>query len=891
MDDGPELERLSRALAGRYAVQRELGRGGMGTVYLAEDMKHGRQVAIKVLHADLASGVASERFLREIRISAYLSHPHIIALFDSGEVDGRPYYVMPYVDGESLRARLDREGQLPIADALRITGEVAAALDHAHAQGVVHRDVKPENILLTEGGTLIADFGIAHAIGQAGGERLTRTGIAIGTPAYMAPEQMGASPIDGRADQYSLACVAYEMLAGYAPFAGPTPQVVMARHAADEVPPLRSVRKTVPEGLEGALVRALEKTPADRFESCASFTEVLSAVGPARKAMPKQRVALMAVAALAIVALAYVGVRTLTREGEADPVPAGATGDLVANRVAVLPFENQTADSSSAMIALGESTARSIVELLEGLGTVETVPLRQLSDLADGEAATTAGAMDLARATQARILVTGAFHQRGDSLEFLAEVTDVAEGRTVETVVPTRVDLSGPLLDLETLRSDVAGAVAYYADPWSERLGLRDRPSLPNLEAYREFSEGNRHDARSELAAASLRYQAAWEKDTTFLSALFLSAWASMPAVLYTVRADSLVQLLEARRTRLSPIELAALDQLQAVLAGDLLARLEAARRERALNPSDGTNGALGFVALDANRPLEALDAFAAIDTSQFWGAREYPQFWRKWAEVYHALDQHEEELEIARQGVRRFPGTANVNGAEMHALAALGRVDEIEDVIDRFRGMQHNVPWSNMLSEWFVAGRICMRHGHLECADRLLRQLIADYEGRLPDPDAALNLARAHAEAGRDEEASRLYSDVEGLARVYAAASAYQIVDRFGESAALYGGLLEDYPDRSGYHWYHGMLAARLGDEETALEQERWLARWDHMYRDWFRSGIYAHLGQRERAIELFRRAVAEGLPIWPYSQQYTLGSMPLWGDPEFEAIFEPKG
>jgi tetratricopeptide (TPR) repeat protein len=569
-----------------------------------------------------------------------------------------------------------------------------------------------------------------------------------------------------------------------------------------------------------------------------------------------------------------------------------AASDLVANRVAVPPFENRSGDSSTAMSVLGERVAGSITEILEELGILETVPTPQLSGLAADEGATAANPMDLARATQARILVTGAFYARGDSLEFRAEVTDVADGRTVETVAPARADPAHPLPDMAGLRSDVAGAVAFYADPWSERWGLREGSSLPNLEAYRQFSEGNRHYVRSELSAASLRYQAAWAADTTFLAALFPSAWASMPSVLPTPRADTLVRLLEARRTRLSPVELTALDELKNVLAGDLLARLEAVRRRRDLDPNDATNGSLGYVALDANRPREALEAFAAIDTSRFVYARENAQFWRKWAEVYHALGRHEEELEVAREGVRRFPGRSEVNGAEMHALAALGRVEEIEEVIDRFRGMRHTAPWSNMESEWFVAGRICMRQGHVECAARLLGGLIAYYEELLPDPDAALGVARAHAAEGREAEADRLYRQVEGLARVYAEASAYEIVDRAEESAALYERLLQwNRGYLPGFRWYLGMLAARRGDEGAALEQERWLAGWDNMRRDWFRSGIYANLGRRERAIELFRRAVAEGLPIWVYSQQYTLGSMPLWGDPEFEAIFEPKG
>jgi tetratricopeptide (TPR) repeat protein len=795
---------------------------------------------------------------------------------------------MPYVEGESLRDKLDREGQLPVQDALRITAEVAGALDHAHAQGVVHRDIKPANILLTEGGAVVADFGIAHALDEAGGERLTRTGVAIGTPAYMAPEQMGEAPLDGRADQYSLACVLYEMLAGHPPFAGATAQVIMARHAADEVPPLASVRKTVPVGIEAAIQRAMEKAPADRFPSCTGFAEALAAGGPIRKAWPKRRAVLVALAAVAATALAYVGGQAVI--GTAEPSgaqPGPPAVELIAHRVAVLPFDNRTGDSSSAMIALGESMARAIVERLDGLGTVETVPIRQLSDLAAEEPTARLGAMGLARHTEARILVTGAIYERGDSLEVTAEVTDVADGRTVETAAPTRVDPSDPLPDLEAVWSDVAGAVAFYADPWSERFGLRERPSMPNLEAYREFSEGVRHDTRSETAAASTRYRAAWEEDTTFLSALYLAAYEAMPSMEYTPRADSLVRLLEARRSRLSSLQLDQLDGLRAALAGDLQARLELARRKRDADPSDASHGSVGYVALDAYRPQEALEAFAAIDTSRAWFARESAQFWRKWAEIYHALGRHEEELEVAREGVQRFAGRSEVNGADMHALAALGRVDEIEDVIDRFRGMRHAAPWSDMANEWFVAVRICRAHGHPDCAERLVAGLLAYYQERYPDPDQTIRLARSHLAAGETAVADSLYRDLSRIAR------AHQEAGRLEEAALLLQVLLQDQPDRIAHHWYYGMLAAQLGDEETALEQDRWLAEDNGTLnrRDWWRSGIYAHLGRHDRAIELLRRALAEGMPVWPYYQKHWLSSEPLWGNPDFEELLEPKG
>jgi len=279
------VARLRAALADRYAIERELGRGGMATVYLASDLKHRRTVAIKVLRPEIASLLGPDRFVREVEIAARLNHPHILALHDSGDADGFLFYVMPYVAGESLRHRLDREKQLSLDEALAITRQVASALAHAHARNVIHRDVKPENILLHEGEAMVTDFGIALAVSAAADDRLTQTGIAVGTPAYMSPEQAASErALDARSDVYSLGCVLYEMLAGEPPYTGSTAQVLIAKRLVDPVPAVRRLRAAVPVGVEQALTKALAKVPADRWASALAFAEALTA--PARPGLP-----------------------------------------------------------------------------------------------------------------------------------------------------------------------------------------------------------------------------------------------------------------------------------------------------------------------------------------------------------------------------------------------------------------------------------------------------------------------------------------------------------------------------------------------------------------------------------------------------------------------------
>jgi len=271
--------RLETALTGRYAVEREIGRGGMATVYLAQDLKHRRPVAVKILHPHIAAQLGTDRFLREIQIAARLSHPHILALIDSGEADGLLYYIMPYIQGESLRDRMVR-GKLPLEEALQITRHVASALGYAHNQGVVHRDIKPENVMLHEGEAMVTDFGIAKAVSAAGNENLTQTGSTVGTPAYMSPEQAsGEGDLDGRSDLYSLGCMAYELLAGVPPFTGTNAQAIIMKRFAENPPPLRAANPGVPDNVERAIARAMERQPADRFATTLQFAQALAVPG------------------------------------------------------------------------------------------------------------------------------------------------------------------------------------------------------------------------------------------------------------------------------------------------------------------------------------------------------------------------------------------------------------------------------------------------------------------------------------------------------------------------------------------------------------------------------------------------------------------------------------
>jgi serine/threonine protein kinase/tetratricopeptide (TPR) repeat protein len=432
------LPRLRAALAARYAVERELGKGGMATVYLAEDLKHHRQVAIKVLRPELAAMLGAERFVREVAIAARLNHPHIVPLYDSGQADELLFYVMPFIKGESLRKRLERETQLPVDEALTIGRQAALALGYAHAQGVIHRDVKPENILLHEGEAMVSDFGIALAASAAGDDRLTQTGFAVGTPEYMSPEQAtGERALDARSDIYSLACVLYEMLAGEPPYTGRTTQALIAKRLVDPVPSVRRLRATVSAGVEQALLKALAPSPADRFDSADAFVAALALPATAKHATP----------------------------------PC----------VAVLPFLNLSADPENEYFADGITedviTHLSKIRALKVISRASVMPFKKRDRTM----------RQIASQLCATKLLDGSVRRAGDRVRIVAQLIDV---ETDEHLWAETYDRQ--LTDIFAIQTDVALhiASALRAELTSEEETRIARKPTSDLLAYQLFLQG-----------------------------------------------------------------------------------------------------------------------------------------------------------------------------------------------------------------------------------------------------------------------------------------------------------------------------------------------------------------------------------------------------------------
>jgi eukaryotic-like serine/threonine-protein kinase len=538
MDDGQERdqirEKLEAALAGKYAIERPLGEGGMAFVYLARDVKHEREVAIKVLKPELAASLGAERFLREIQITARLQHPNVLPLYDSGAADGVLYYVMPFVVGESLSDQIEREQQLSIHDAVQITREVAEALAYAHSYGLIHRDIKPDNVMMSNGHAIVADFGIARAMSEAGADKLTQTGMAVGTPAYMSPEQAaGEANVDGRADIYSLGCMFYEMLVGQVPFTGPNALAVMARHSMDNVTPPSIMRPTVPPEIEDIIFRSMEKLPADRYRTAHEMVEALKAVERGEVSLPAARASQMGmrqsqiglrqsqamrasrvgmrqsqmgleamdldvgprprrwgliagIGAVAVAALGAAGWLAFGRGGAS----ALDAGGLDPKAVAVLYLEDASADGS-----LGHVTDGITEGLIDQLGSVQD--LRVISK--NGVAAwrgSTVPYDSIGRALQAGSIVVGSVGSRGNNLDVSVRLVDGNTGADLGRGSSAAFQM--PAGDLLAARDSAIGLVAEL---------LRQR--IGNQVRLRETQAGTRSTQAWTLAQRGVRAHAA----------------------------------------------------------------------------------------------------------------------------------------------------------------------------------------------------------------------------------------------------------------------------------------------------------------------------------------------------------------------------------------------
>jgi TolB-like protein/tRNA A-37 threonylcarbamoyl transferase component Bud32/Tfp pilus assembly protein PilF len=732
------LRRFEAAVSDRYRLERELGRGGMAIVCLAEDLKHRRRVAVKVLKPEISHALGSERFLREIEIAAQLSHPNILPLYDSGAADGLLYYVMPYVDGESLRGRLDRERQLPINDALQVTREVAGALAYAHSNGLVHRDIKPENVLFQSGHAVVSDFGIARAVGKAGGDRLTETGLALGTPTYMSPEQAsGEHEIDARTDIYSLGCLLYEMLAGTPPYTGANAQAILARKVVEPLPPLRVVRDTVPVRIEQVIAKALAKAPADRFATATEFSAALDQAltsGRVSFAVPRLSARRRAAALAAVFAIVLVGGGWwLSRNVLAD---SGRVGSLV-----VLPFDNLSRDTAQEYFVAGMHDA--LIGELAQIGSLRVISRRSAARYRNTEKS----AQDIARELNVNGIVEGSVHRAGNTLRVQVQLVQA---------LPAERHLWAHAYDREvrdvmSLYSDMARAIATEI---RARVTTQEQQRLAsvrrvNPESYEAYLRGKFYLSRSGREAAnqglSLFHQAV-ERDPT--DPLAYAGLAQAYTRVAHSAAGTAEHLTRAKAAASRALELdetvadahSALAQIKLYKDWDWPGADRAFRRALDLDPTlAATRAHYAWYLLlmgDADEAItEAKRAAESDPLAPLWGS------WLAW--LYMGESRYDDAINEARKALE-------LNPIFPDALCALGTGLLL-------KGMRQEALATHEKLASVREGRLCLARTYAVLGrSNEARQIAAEYEKLPPTNANTWGLAAVYAALGEKDGALR---------------------------------------------------------------------------------------------------------------------------------------
>jgi tetratricopeptide (TPR) repeat protein/TolB-like protein len=773
----------------------------MATVFLAHDLKHDRAVALKVLRDEVAQSVGAERFLQEIRIVAQLQHPHVLTLLDSGEVGGTLYYVMPYIEGESLRDKLEREHELPVPDALRLLREVADALAFAHGKGVVHRDIKPDNVLLTGRHAVVADFGVSKALTAATGEnKVTTLGVALGTPAYMAPEQAAAdATIDHRADIYALGILGYELLTGRPPFTGSTPQQILGAQVTETPRSVTEIRPAVPETVSSVLMRCLEKRPADRWQTAEELRAQLEAlqtpsggIAPTT-ALPgrRRRAYLWGLAAAVVVALA--GVFAVSRGG---PAPE----DAVPGKLVVIPLANRTGEAE--LDVWSENATSFFARALDRAGVIDVVPY---SVVVEARQAVTevgsAGVVALAEYVEATVAVSGQLYGSGEELRIDLELIDPATTeiiRTVETAV-------GPSQDPEVVVTAaterlVSAALAEFDPGGAAAFAEYGAPANP--ESFRYTLLGMAHQCRREYREAAVR---------TYGNLAGRGADAR--------RAVRAAAALSGRQTR---FERAMTEYLSAwLLDGDPEAVYRSGQQMALIYPDNQYGAAWG--AMRTNRAEAAVRHVEASNLDlPCW--RNWEPWWEVWSLSLHILGDYEEELRVARDARSRFPESLNILDLEIRGLIGLGRTAEADSLLE--------VAFAAPASRDSVARRAenaaleYNAHGMGEEASRAFAR--------------AVDLYRADAESDPNDLARTLYWAGEHD-------EAYRLLDS----------LVTVNPRSVGRLTFLGVAAYRSGRTEVAEDVDR---RLDELDYPWGRGLLAAVRGDSAMAVRLLTEAIDEG-------------------------------
>ena len=845
-------DQLQQTLGGTYAFDRELGGGGMSRVFVAEETALGRKVVLKVLPPDLAATVNVERFRREIQLAAQLQHPHIVPLFSAGIADGLPYYTMPLVEGDSLRTRLIRHGELPIPDAVKILRDMASALSYAHDHGVVHRDIKPENVMLTKHHALIMDFGVAKALSAATnpGNSLTSMGVALGTPAYMSPEQATADPhMDHRADIYALGAVAYEMLTGRQMFGDRSPQAMLRAHAIEKPDPIEVRRASTPPSLSALIMRMLEKSPADRPQSAEDVLRTLDSFvltptgmtptatvpmpATATQATPETTQPVLARAprrSRALIAAALVGAGILAAGGMMAKGKLG-NGDLDIARVIVPPFSNRTGDSrfdnlgvlATDWVTRGLTEANiSDVAVVDSLSSLAAASQGGLSD---------ARLREIAIGTGAGRIIRGEIHRRGDSLEFQVVVLDARSATRLANVQPSTAHIDSPMAGIDGIRQRVMGSMATLANRRATGLAVSDVP--PSYEAYTEFMRGEDEFLRYRYRQAIVHYARSAEMDPSYAAPLVRATYAFTNMGAWR-QADSLIALLESGARKMSEYERIYLDRAKARVEGNWLDAYRAGQRLKALAPSSSF---AQYIAAEAAIPINRLRE-ARRNLEELWPSKyPTPFYYANLGFVYHVLEDDKREKRNVEKSSELFPDLVQPLATQFRYLARKGSAEEVRSVLQELFA-RHDPPEFNAVGG--IASFISELHFHGRSDEaRAITSEVLDWLQRRPAVERRVawnrrTVAYTLAELGQCDRARALSDSLADTSVV-------------GMTQA-------------------GVIAARCGDHAKADSISLVLADLERPYLQGEmplgRARIAAVQGKNREAVQFLLDALAQGVP-----------------------------
>ncbi len=865
------IDRLKQALEGRYAIDREIGEGGMAIVYLATDVRHHRKVALKVLRPELAATMGPERFLQEVRVTANLQHPHILPLFDSGEADGFLYYVMPFLEGESLRDRVAREGELPVGEAIRILKEVVDALAAAHAAGVVHRDIKPDNVMLSGRHAVVTDFGVAKAVSEAAGHgEHTTKGVALGTPTYMAPEQAAANEnVDHRADIYAVGAMGYELLAGRPPFSGRTAQQVLAAHVTEVPRPVSELRSAVPESVAAVIMRCLEKTPADRWQTAnelhaqlETFATPTTGVTPAHTAPVSEAAAgvpgwMKIAAPMTLVAAA--GVVWFASQGEGGGSDDGS--DVVATvdpaetfeRLVVMPFRNLTTDPELDVWA--SLAADQISRAVDIPRPIPVVPATTVATTVRGlgEEATTE---TVANAVRARYAFAGTVAEAGGQLRFDLELLDVQENRLLRSL-PT---VAGPPDRADSLVSSLASQAATlavaYLDP-DAPVWIAEMTPPVSIAAFEALLEAGEIFCTGDNRGALEPARRATELSPGFATAMILLMVAHSNLG-EDFQADSLIDELNLLRDGITRSERLQVDWMMGNRYGDPGLSSRAAAELFEIDPV-GQGASAMLTAYRMGRMEEAIRRLDMMDPND---PCQWPGAYTQGAVAYHALERYEEELALVQRGLTHHPGNRAMMDRVIRAHIGMGRIEAVDSVLAVIDGLPPTDSDANFRP--LYAGLELRAHGYDEEGAQLIERVLDNWTPNRPRLNNLWNHARALNWGGR-------WSEAEPILR----------------------GLIEEFPDNAAYLREYGVALARQGRvAEARVASDRLgamtgrLLTGDHF---WGQGLIAAVLGEQAEAVRLIQLSFANGRLI-DSTIHWEPALTEMWDYPPFAALVAPR-